>query len=120
MAAKKKAPAKKKAASSGSDRGAKMKADAAQKKSQEKTASQRKSSPQKYSSTGDELMSTREYNSRAGDLSGYGLYNLGRSAQRYFRQVEKENKKVAEAKTRSRRVNRAEGASRAKVARGKK
>ena len=36
MAAKKKAPAKKKASASGSDRGAKMKADAAQKKKQDK------------------------------------------------------------------------------------
>ncbi len=112
--------AMKKKASSGSDRGAKMKADAAQKKSQAKAASQRKTSPQKYSSTGDELMSTREYNSRAGDLSGMGLFKSGRSAQRYLNQVKKENKKVAEAKAQSRRVNRAEGASRAKVARGKK
>lgn len=81
MAAKK-AAQKKTASASGSDRGAKMKADAAQKKKQDKTASQLKIAPQRYSTLGDELMSTREYNSRRGDLSGNGLFNLGRLSQR--------------------------------------
>ena len=95
MAAKKKAPAKKKASASGSDRGAKMKADAAQKKKQDKTASQRPpTAPQAYSSLGDELMSRREYNSRAGDLSS-GLFKLGRLSQRYFDQADRAEKKVA-------------------------
>jgi hypothetical protein len=116
----KKTVSKKTSSASGSDRGAKMKADAAQKKSQAKTASQRKTSPQRYSSTGDELMSQREYNSRAGDLSGMGLFVSGRLAQRQLNQVKKENKKRAESLAKSSRTNLAPGASRVKVAKGKK
>jgi hypothetical protein len=96
MAAKKKAPAKKKASASGSDRGAKMKADAAQKKKQDKTASQRPpTAPQAYSSLGDELMSKRESNSRRGDLSGNSGFDLGRMFQRYLDQADRAEKKVA-------------------------
>jgi hypothetical protein len=89
MAAKKKAPAKKKASASGSDRGAKMKADAAQKKKQDKTASQRPpTAPQAYSSLGDELMSKREYNSSKGDLAGWAnLSGIGRTMTRHLNQT---------------------------------
>lgn len=92
----KKAAGKNKASASGSDRGAKMKADAAQKKKQDKTASQRPpTAPQAYSSLGDELMSRREYNSRRGDLSGNAVYKLGRLSQRYFDQADRAEKMVA-------------------------
>ena len=72
----------------GSDRGGKMKANAAQKKSQEKTAAQRKTSPRKVNSMGDELMSTRQYNSRQGDLAGSAnLSGIGRTSTRGYNQT---------------------------------
>jgi hypothetical protein len=112
--------AMKKVTSSGSDRGAKMKADAAQKKSQTKTASQRKTSPQKSNSMGEQLMSKKEYNSRSGDLSGYGFNAVGRTLQRSQDQSKRADKKDVAAQAKNSRVNRAVGASRIKVGKTKK
>ena len=67
----------------GSDRGLKAKANVAEKKSQVKTASKLKIPKQRYSSMGDELMSSRAYNSRVGDLAGgYFMSGPGRTSQR--------------------------------------
>lgn len=112
--------AMKKAASSGSDRGAKMKADAAQKKSQIKIASQRKTTPTRYSSTGDEMMSKKEYNSRSGDLSGYGFNATGKALQRSYDQQKRARKKDVAEQAQSRRANRAGSVNRAKIVKGKK
>ena len=112
--------AMKKAASNGSDRGAKMKADNAQKKSQVKVASNLKKPVTKTNSFGEQTMSKKEYNSRSGDLSGYGFNAVGRTLQRSYDQSKRSNKKAAAAQAQSSRVNRAEGASRIKVGKTKK
>ena len=115
---------KKKAASSGSDRGAQMKANNAQKKSQAKAASKSASSPLNMTSAQQKAYGYKASNDLAGT---YGASNLGkrggfvgRASQRLIDQSKRAEKKAVEKKAATKRANYAPAASRAKVARGKK
>jgi hypothetical protein len=123
MAMKKTAP-KKKAKANGSDRGAQMKANEAQKKSQNKAATKSSYSPLNMTNAQQKAFGYKASNDLAGTYGASGLGArggfVGRGSQRYIDQAKRADKKAADKKAQSRRVNRAEGASRAKVARGKK
>ena len=99
MAAKKKAVGKKKASASGSDRGAKMKADNAQKKSQAKAASKSASSPLNMTYTQQKNYGYKASNDLAGTYgeSGLGARGgfVGRGSQRLIDQSKRAEKKVA-------------------------
>jgi hypothetical protein len=71
-------------------------------------------------SSGEQLMSRKEHNSRSGDLSGYGFNAVGRTLQRSRDQSKRADKKDVAAQAKSSRVNLAPGASRVKAAKNKK
>lgn len=80
--------AKKKASASGSDRGAKMKADAAQKKVQAKNAAKNVIPVQKYNYLGDKLVPKKQALSMQNDLAGW----TGRTSQRAKDQAKRKKK----------------------------
>ena len=116
---------KKKAMSAnGSDRGAQMKANNAQKKSQNKAAQKSSASPLNMTYTQQKNYGYKAKNDLAGT---YGKSTLGerggfvgRVSQRVIDQANRADKKAAEKKAATKRANYAPVASRAKVARGKK
>jgi hypothetical protein len=116
--------AKKKAASSGSDRGAKMKANEAQKKSQNKAAQKSSSSPLNMTNAQQKAFGYKASNDLAGTYGKSALGKrggfVGRGSQRYIDQAKRADKKAADKKAATKRANYAPVASRAKVARGKK
>ena len=123
MAMKKAAP-KKKAKANGSDRGAKMKADNAQKKSQYKASAESSTSPLNMTNTQQKVYGYKAKNDLAGT---YGKSTLGerggfvgRVSQRYIDQSKRVDKKAADKKAASKRANYASSASKSKVAKGKK
>lgn len=127
---------KKKTASNGSDRGAKMKADNAQKKSQAKAASNSRRGQSYVDKRGTYLgfpygdtagfyaespQSTKNLPMSAprGETSQkFGPY--GKTAKRGVDQAKRAAAKKADQLRNSRKENRAAGASRVKVAKGKK
>ena len=120
----KKAMKNKKPKPMGSDRGAQMKADNAQKKSQAKAASKSASSPLNMTNAQQKAYGYKASNDLAGTYGESKLGKrggfVGRASQRYIDQSKRADKKAAEKKASAKRASYAPAASRAKVAKGKK
>jgi hypothetical protein len=108
----------------GSDRGAKMKADNAQKKSQSKASAKSSGSPLNMTNAEQKAYGYKKSNDLAGTYANSGLGFrggfVGRTSQRFIDQSKRADKKAAEKKAATKRKNYASSASKAKVAKGKK
>jgi hypothetical protein len=118
--------AMKKKASNGSDRGAQMKANEAQKKSQNKAATKSSNSPLNMTNAQQKAFGYKASNDLAGTYAGFAANRgarggfVGRASQRLIDQAKRADKKAADKKAATKRANYASSASKAKVARGKK